>query len=170
MDEDKFIAALGRKFRAVEVDPPPPPQPSSTPRRRRPVRDQVKCAVCRRTTHLVVGDDGRAWCREPEWDACNRIAQSRLGASAAVGSASALTGQLEPDGKCRSCKEPVKWVKTQRGKKMPVDVIPAPPEVDAFELIGRTNTLAFYISEKRRAMHVGDVYQSHFQTCGERDT
>ena len=51
---------------------------------------------------------------------------------------------------------------------MPVDVIPAPKDVAAFELVGARDTMAFYISEKRRGMFFGDVYQSHFQTCGGR--
>lgn len=109
------------------------------------------------------------WCPESDRDTCLRIAQSRLGASAGnTSSEAALKGALEPDAKCRDCGAEIKWVKTQRGKKMPVDVIPAPKGVAAFELVGRSQTMAFYISEKRRAMHFGDVYESHFQTCTGR--
>lgn len=174
MDEDKFIAALVRKFRATEVsadtgidpipesdDPPPPPATSSTPERR--------CHLCRRPLagRLVAGRDDSWWCPDSEAAKCSRIAAGRLGASATAGSGS-LKGILEADGKCRDCGEPVKWVKTQRGKKMPVNVFPAPKAVDAFELVGEDDTLAFYVSEKRRARHWGDVYEFHGKSCTGR--
>jgi hypothetical protein len=167
MDEDKFIAALKRKFKAVEAeprepepdDPPPPPATSSTPER--------KCALCRRSlTSLVWGEqDGRWWCPKSEAEKCTRIAAGRLGASASGAGNSSLKGALDPDGKCRDCGAEVRWVKTQRGKKMPVDVLPAPAGVDGFELVGETDTLAFYVSEKRRARYFGDCYEFHGKTC-----
>lgn len=171
-DEERFVAALVRKFRAVEVaaDPPPPPPATSS-------SSEHVCALCRRALggRLVFNEtdakgnpDERYYCPQSEADKCMRIAAGRLGASASAGSASALRGVLDADGKCRDCGEPVLWVKTQRGKKMPVNVHPAPPIVDAFELVGETDTLAFYVSEKRRAKHYGDVYEFHGATCEGR--
>jgi hypothetical protein len=168
MGEDKFIAALIRKFRATEAeppepepaDPPPPPTTSSTPAK--------KCALCRRSlTSLVWGEaDERWWCPKSEADKCTRIALGRLGASASGAGNVSLRGVLDPDGgKCRDCGEPVKWVKTQKGKKMPVDVLPAPAGVSGFELVGEHDTLAFYVSEKRRAKFFGDCYEFHGSTC-----
>jgi hypothetical protein len=169
-DEDKFVAAIVRKFRAVEVEPPPPPPAtSSTPER--DLSTERKCVLCRRDLRgRMVGPDadGRWWCPKSETDKCDRIAAGRLGASASGGSASSLRGIIEADGKCRDCGEPVKWVKTQRGKKMPVNIHPAPKAVDAFELVGEHDTLAFYVSEKRRAKHWGDTYEFHGSTCEGR--
>lgn len=117
---------------------------------------------------MVEGDDGRWWCPKSEHDKCTRIAAGRLGASASAAGNSALRGVLEADGKCRDCGAPVKWVKTQRGKKMPVDIDPAPAGVSAFEVVGETDSLAFYVSEKRRARFIGDVYEFHGSTCKRR--
>jgi hypothetical protein len=48
---------------------------------------------------------------------------------------------------------------------MPVDVRPAPPGKDAFELVSRVDTTAFFVSAKRREGLDADLYESHFQTC-----
>lgn len=175
IDEAAFTRALVRRFRAREIpqsaepagsaEPPSSLPPSNT---LPPSSDVEKCALCRRPDKLgtIRDEHGRLYCREAEWPMCDRIAQGRLGASASNStSASALRGELHPDGTCRNCKAPVKWVKTQRGKSMPVDVSPAPPGKQAFELIGRVDTLAFFISERKREKLDGDVYESHFQTC-----
>lgn len=166
MDEAKFVAALTRKFRAHEVEPrelpPPPPRTPSTPR-----PEPRRCHLCQRSLGTrLVENNGLLWCPDTEADKCLRIAAGRLGASASNANRdSSLKGQLEPSGTCRDCGAEVLWVKTQRGKKMPVDVIPAPKDVAAFELVGKSDTMAFYVSERRRASHWGDVYESHFQTC-----
>lgn len=165
-EQESFVRALKRKFQATEREPDsgiaPVPQ-SAEPDENR------KCALCRRqVSGMNLGTDGRLWCPEREAAACMRIAQGRLG-GATTSSRSALSGKLKADGDCRRCGVPIKWVKTQRGKKMPVDVDPAPPSVDAFELIGQVDTLAFFVSEKKRPTFAGDVYRSHFQTCEARD-
>lgn len=168
-DEDKFIAAMTRKFRAREI-PPPPPATSSTPREAAKKIDRPKCALCRRTGRMVGPDaDGRVWCPEREWPTCNRIAQSRLGASAGNTANDSLSGILEANGKCRDCGAEVHWAKTQRGKNVPCDVAPAAEGVAGFDLVGRDKTLAFYVSEKKRKLHRGDVYEAHFNTCPERE-
>jgi hypothetical protein len=153
-----------RKFSAKEITPEPTDDTIEDA-----VEDDRACAVCRRRgSWLVLGPDERWWCSEAESAACTRIAQGRLG-GVTTASHAALSGTLRSDGKCRACKEPVRWVKTQRGRKMPVDVRPAVPGVAAFELVGEVNTLAFYVSEKKRPTFSGDVYESHFQTCEARD-
>lgn len=162
-DEEQaaLVRAFVRRFKATII-----------PNREeeRPARERRTCVVCKReTSKLELGQDGRWWCPRSDNDTCNRIAQTRLG-GATSGSSSALRGVLRKDGTCRDCGAEVKWVKTQRGKKMPVDTEPAPAGVAAFELVGAVETLAFYVSEKRRATHAGDVYQSHFQTCPDRES
>jgi hypothetical protein len=175
VDEREFIRAMERRFRAKLVsadrgiDPKAesaaPPSSSSPP-------PPSKCALCRRPDKLgdTIDDFGRRYCREAEWAQCNRIAAGRLGASASASTSSAsLSGELHADGKCRDCGEPIAWVTTQRGRKMPVDVRPARPNVAAFELVGRVDTLAFYVSEQKRARMSGDVYECHRNTCSAGD-
>lgn len=169
-DEERLVAAFKRRFRAVEVDPwtddTPPPPPATSSSSSSGSAEPDRCHLCHRSgRRLVTSANGMKWCPDSDWDVCNRIAQGRLGASGSTGSSAALKGILDTDGKCRDCHEPIKWVKTQRGKKMPVDVSPAPADLDAFELIGRVDTLAFFISSRRRATHSGDVYACHFNTC-----
>jgi hypothetical protein len=159
-EQAALVRAFVRKFNATVVPNIGEPEEKA---------EQHACVLCKRTTKLALGADGRWWCKDSEAAACNRIAQSRLGgATGGTGNNASLRGVLREDGKCRSCGAPIKWVKTQRGKKMPVDTRPAPAGVDAFELMGAVETLAFYVSEKKRALHVGDVYRSHFQTCPDR--
>ena len=178
--EEQFVSALVRKFRAVEIpavagtgneaEPADSSSSSSTSSSSDPERS--RCALCHRTDKLGTGRDdfGRPYCRDAEWDTCNRIAQGRLGASAGrSGNTNALRGELHPDGNCRNCKAPIKWVTTQKGKKMPVDVSPAPPGRDAFELVGRIDTTAFYVSAKRREGLDADLYASHFNSCSRGD-
>jgi hypothetical protein len=165
-EQESFVRALKRKFQATEREPDsgkgPIPQAAETDEER-------KCALCRRkVSGMKLGTDGRLWCPESESAACLRIAQGRLG-GATTASRAALSGKLKADGDCRACGAPIKWVRTQRGKNMPVDVDPAPPSVDAFELVGQVKTLAFFVSEKKRPTFAGDVYRSHFQTCEARD-
>jgi len=155
-----------RKFRATVVELPPeteiPPDEENT-------GDDHKCALCRRETPgAKLGQDGRWWCTGSEESVCIRLAQGRLGGATAPGRAS-LSGRLRPDGKCRQCRQQIRWVKTQRGKNMAVDIDPAPAGVDAFELIGEVKTIAFYVSERKRAGWAGDVYRPHFKTCEKAD-
>lgn len=157
-EQEKLVRGFMRKFQAREILPEPTVEETKAD-------DSEKCALCRRaTTRRTLGADGRKWCSGVDADTCIRIAQGRLGGATAPSRAS-LSGKLGADGDCRRCGKPVKWVKTQRGKKMPVDVSPAPSGVAAFELIGRIDTLAFYVSERRRAAYSGDLYESHFNTC-----
>jgi hypothetical protein len=160
-DEEQvaLVRAFVRKFNAEIV----PSEEAKTER-----EEVRRCVICRRSNvKLVLGADERWWCPNTESETCNRIAQSRLG-GATSGSASALHGILRKDGTCRDCGADIKWVRTQRGKKMPVDTSPAPAGVAAFELVGAVRTLAFYVSEKKRKLHSSDVYQSHFQSCPDR--
>jgi hypothetical protein len=117
MGEDKFVAAMIRKFRArVVEDSPSPPATSSPPRP---------------SLHGILDDEGAT---------------------------------------CRDCGQPMKWVKTAaRGKKIPVDVAPAAKGVAGFELIGRVDTLAYYVNESKSWYHEGDVYTAHMNTCPERE-
>lgn len=164
-EQEKLVRAFIRKFRAREIAREPEAEAERSAVEETTQGEDLKCVLCRRSGPRVkVGADGRRWCSSTDSDACIRIAQGRLG-GATGGSNSALSGKLRPDGRCRDCKSPVKWVKTQRGKKMPVDCDPAPASVAAFELVGSVGTLAFYVSEKKRVTFSGDVYESHYQTC-----
>lgn len=113
LGEDKFVAAMIRKFRARVVDPPSSSSPSSSPR--------------------------------------------------------SLSGVLEADGECRDCGGPVKWVTTARGKKMPVDVIPAKEGTEGFELIGVVDPTAHFVKSAAAWEFDGSLYEFHGRTCPERD-
>jgi hypothetical protein len=64
-------------------------------------------------------------------------------------------------GKCRSCRAPIVWARTERGKRMPVDARPAADgtyrldEPDRYE-----GPLAVYDPRG-----TGPRYASHFGTC-----
>lgn len=65
-------------------------------------------------------------------------------------------------GTCRSCKAAILWVKTVRGRKMPLD---------AEEMIGK-DLLLFEVGTDgiARTAEAGNPgHQSHFVTCPDRD-
>jgi hypothetical protein len=61
---------------------------------------------------------------------------------------------------CRTCKEPIFWVVTDKGKRMPMDAEP----VSSGKWVVRDGETvrASYIGDKP---YNGDRYSSHFQTC-----
>ena len=67
---------------------------------------------------------------------------------------------------CRSCKEPIIWVRTRKGKRMPMDEAPDPSGrfvINGEESDG-TPTVA-WLTETDAEKYTGDTYQSHFKTC-----
>lgn len=63
---------------------------------------------------------------------------------------------------CRSCKEPIVWVTTRKGKKMPLDPDPVPNGPFIYDG-DPEEARVVYIGEKDR--YTGDRYASHFSTC-----
>lgn len=71
-----------------------------------------------------------------------------------------MTGTLA---KCRSCGARIKWIKTTKGKKMPVD----PKPVSVYDL-ENDDILVFEDGEVRQVGKCGRLdfgYISHFSTC-----
>jgi len=78
-------------------------------------------------------------------------------------------GSLGARGRCRSCKAPIIWVKTEKGLRMPVD----PEPVSNGNLLLRQRLyhipLALYISKANKPSPEEKRYVSHFATCPEAE-
>jgi hypothetical protein len=64
--------------------------------------------------------------------------------------------------RCRSCDAEILWVKTQSGKKMPVDKEPVPLPPGLFQLFAPANEEAYVRSAPA-------LRTSHFATCPNAD-
>jgi hypothetical protein len=67
---------------------------------------------------------------------------------------------------CRSCKADIVWVKTPKGKNMPIDATPVPDGRWMLEEGDDRNPNAVHASNTHGALE-GDMarYQSHFDSC-----
>ena len=61
---------------------------------------------------------------------------------------------------CRTCKQPVRWARTERGNAIPLD--PAPAANGSIRLRAG---VAIVVPEADRAELAGELYLSHFATC-----
>ncbi len=65
---------------------------------------------------------------------------------------------------CQSCEAPMRWVKTRKGKNMPID--DAPASDGRFVIQPDTDPPRVrFLSEEDAAAYEGDKFTSHFQTC-----
>lgn len=65
---------------------------------------------------------------------------------------------------CRKCQAPIRWVKTAKGKNMPLDEKPS--EYGEFVLVPDTDPQKVdWISERARSNHPGPLFMTHFKTC-----
>lgn len=78
---------------------------------------------------------------------------------------------------CRSCKEPIEWVHTEKGKAMPVDKEPVPDGNLVLSMRGERWPVAIYQSQadieklRKQAANRGEelrLFKSHFATCPQR--
>lgn len=67
--------------------------------------------------------------------------------------------------RCRSCGAAVRWVKTEHGKRMPLDAAPAAPDARGLFVI-RDDTA---IAVPALAFPDEPNYVSHFATCPDAD-
>jgi hypothetical protein len=65
---------------------------------------------------------------------------------------------------CRSCREPIFWTVTEKGKNMPVDAEPDPEGKFVLEDEDAEKPRALYRPEAK-----GERYTAHFATCSEAD-
>lgn len=80
-------------------------------------------------------------------------------------------GYLTPNGTCTRCNAPVAWVKTVRGKNLPLDPRPSSsPDAGNFGLTA--DGLALYVAEPKRRTAFGEdgtsefpIYIGHFASC-----
>lgn len=72
---------------------------------------------------------------------------------------------------CRSCRAAITWCRTEKGRKMPVDALPAPATVHAgFVLRDQTSPDGpLAISATRDQLPGEELYVSHFATCPNAD-
>lgn len=67
---------------------------------------------------------------------------------------------------CKSCGAPLRWVKTQKGKNMPID--DNPRSEGRFVIQPDTDPPRVkFLTEEKAAAYEGDKYTSHFQTCDD---
>lgn len=67
---------------------------------------------------------------------------------------------------CRSCKAPIRWVKTRKGKNMPIDDEPDP--TGRFVITGETDdgkVTVGWLSDQEAKTYTGERFISHFKTC-----
>jgi len=66
---------------------------------------------------------------------------------------------------CRKCEAPIRWVKTAKGKNMPLDEKPS-DSIGEFALVPDTDPQKVdWISERARSNHPGPLFSTHFKTC-----
>ena len=85
-------------------------------------------------------------------------------------------GVLTPNGVCRRCDAPVAWVKTARGKKLPLDPEPSRSPLEGNFGLTQYGT-ALYVRDAARMAAFGadgasceyPIYVAHFASCrGQR--
>lgn len=64
---------------------------------------------------------------------------------------------------CRSCKAKIFWVKTEKGKAMPLDAMPFPD--GNIVLCEATETAHVLAKKEVGSLQLGPRYKSHFATC-----
>jgi hypothetical protein len=69
------------------------------------------------------------------------------------------------EGTCRRCGQAVRWVKTAKGKNMPLN--PAPVTDDSRGAFTLAGGVALYVRPDERGTHA-EVWESHFATCPAR--
>lgn len=72
---------------------------------------------------------------------------------------------------CRSCGAPIRWVVTERGKRIPLDRDPQPDGNIVPILVGGdwvARVLPVDTAAEYRAQG-GDLYRAHFTTCEQAD-
>jgi hypothetical protein len=72
-------------------------------------------------------------------------------------------GDILKTSTCRSCGAKIRWVKTEKGKNMPLDYDPAPK--GTIMLQGDRVVLVGNRAVKRAYATGGALYTSHFATC-----
>jgi hypothetical protein len=68
--------------------------------------------------------------------------------------------------RCRSCDAPLRWAKTPKGKRIPLDPDPRPDGNIRLGFVGGEEmALVLSGAELEAAQIAGPVYVSHFATC-----
>lgn len=70
---------------------------------------------------------------------------------------------------CRSCRAPVIWVVSERGKSMPVDVEPVPDGNLVLETTGGKLTARVHAPDLFAGPPRAPLHKSHFATCPDAD-
>jgi len=74
---------------------------------------------------------------------------------------------MEKQSECRSCHAPILWVRTQKGKDMPLD--PEPTRDGCWVMEGdeaeKKKPLVTRLDNDSAARYTGEKYTSHFETC-----
>lgn len=101
---------------------------------------------------------GESFLEEGEWQQVQAaIIESMRSAARAHGSAA---------GECRSCGQPVRWVETTQGKKMPLDPLPCPTLGNVEVRPSGSQMLAFVHSPSMVPLTTQrPVYRAHYATC-----
>lgn len=85
-----------------------------------------------------------------------------------------MTTGLPRPGECRSCAEPIRWVRMPSGKAMPVNPMPLPRDDDRGDQVGTVaahkiagKLYGFVISAERAADRMADPlrFTPHWATC-----
>lgn len=74
-------------------------------------------------------------------------------------------------GKCKDCQGPILWVKTIKGKNMPVDVKPDPRGKHVLVLVRSVTPHYLQAAFYKREYHEDDRrnrYTCHWETCPEK--
>lgn len=71
---------------------------------------------------------------------------------------------------CRSCKKPVIWAKTERGKAMPVDAEPSTDGTVSLRWGHDGSTVLASVPSRHLAFGRRDLRKSHFATCKDAGT
>lgn len=72
-----------------------------------------------------------------------------------------------PLAECRACHEPIRFVKLDTGKAMPVNPTPSPRgNVTARVVMGRL--VGFVVSKDHRPQPGADLFVPHYATCEEQ--
>jgi len=78
---------------------------------------------------------------------------------------------MKPDATCRSCREPIRWVRTVNGKRMPLN--PAPDPEGNVWIVGMEEgvpNVEVALTADGVPSNVPFRYVSHFVTCPDRDS
>ena len=70
------------------------------------------------------------------------------------------------ESECHTCHAPIRWVKTQKGKRMPLNPEATRDGCWVFEGDPEDNPpLAIRLDNDAAALYTGEKYTSHFETC-----